>query len=122
MDSFSFPNMLTSSGAKIIKDHEATISNTRLLLASWKTSFIGDPYYGTNVKKFIHEQNNIILADIIIDDIYQSLVDFIPQIALKRNDINVYIKKDSVYCTIKGINRIDNVNDLFEIKLTEDTE
>ena len=55
MYSIKFPDMLSSAKTNIIENHEATISNLRLMLASWKTSLFGDPYFGTNIKRFIHE-------------------------------------------------------------------
>ena len=64
--------MFNSGGTRLLKDKDATISNTRLLLASWKNSLFGDPYFGTNIKRFIYQQNNIILRDLIIDDIDKS--------------------------------------------------
>ena len=55
MYSIAFPNMLSSANTNLVSDKEATVSNMRLLLASWKTSLFGDPYFGTNIKRFIHE-------------------------------------------------------------------
>lgn len=120
MKSFDFPNMLNSAKANIIEDKDATISNMRLLLASWKTSLFGDPYFGTNIKKFIYEQNNIILRDLIIDDILLSLQTFIPQIAVSRKNIKITLKKTSVYAEITCVNKLDSMETTFTIKLTED--
>ncbi len=120
MNSFDFPNMLSSAKANLIQDKEATISNMRLLLASWKTSLFGDPYFGTNIKKFIYEQNNIILRDLIIDDILLAIHDFMPQIYVQRRDINITIKKQEVYVTINCINKLDNTQLSFTVNLMED--
>lgn len=121
MYSIAFPNMLSSAKTNLIKDKEATMSNMKLLLASWKTSLFGDPYFGTNIKTFIYEQNNIILRDIIIDDIYLSLQEFLPQVSLKRSDIKLTLKNQEIYCTITCINKLDSQVNLYEINLTEDT-
>lgn len=121
MYSIAFPNMLSSAKTNLVKDHEATMSNMRLLLASWKTSLFGDPYFGTNIKTFIYEQNNIILRDIIIDDIYLSLQEFLPQVSLKRSDITLTLKNQDIYCTINCMNKLDSQVNLYEINLTEDT-
>ena len=67
MYSIAFPNMFSTAKTNLVRDVDATMSNMRLLLASWKNSLIGDPYFGTNLKKFIYEQNNIVLRDLIID-------------------------------------------------------
>ena len=119
MYSIAFPNMLSSAKTNLLEDHEATMSNLRLMLASWKTSLFGDPYFGTNIKRFIHEQNNIILKDIIIDDIYVSIQDFMPQVYVKRSDIQLTLKNSGVYCTINCINKLSNQNNLYEVNLTE---
>ena len=119
MYSIKFPDMLSSAKTNIIENHEATISNLRLMLASWKTSLFGDPYFGTNIKRFIHEQNNIILKDIIIDDIYLSIQQFMPQVYCKRSDIELSLKYSDVYCTINCINKLSNQNNLYEVNLTE---
>lgn len=120
MYSIAFPDMLNSADTRLVKDKDATMSNLRLLLACWKQSLFGDPYFGTNIKRFVHEQNNIILRDIIIDDIFVSIQEFMPQIYIKREDIKISIKKTEVYCTINCINKLDNEVNLYEINLTED--
>lgn len=55
MKSLAFPNILTSSKVNIISDKEATYSNLYLLLNSNKGSLFGDPYYGTDLIKYIFE-------------------------------------------------------------------
>lgn len=120
MYSIAFPDMLSSANTNLLEDREATMSNMRLLLASWKNSLFGDPYFGTNIKRFIYEQNNIILQDLIIDDIYLSLHDFMPQLVVNRNDISIRSDRTSVYVTINCINKLDNEINLLDIKLTED--
>ena len=80
MYSIAFPDMFSSSSTLLYKDRDATASNMKLLLGSWKKSLIGDPYFGTNLKRFLYEQNNIILQDLIIDEIYISLHIFMPQV------------------------------------------
>lgn len=120
MISIAFPNMLSSAKVNLIKDHEATMSNMRLLLASWKTSLFGDPYFGTNLKRFIHDQNNIVIRDLVIDEIYLSLVTFMPQISIMRKDITITQKNDVLYAQINCINKLDSTIDLYEISLIEE--
>lgn len=71
--SLSFPDMFTTGSTKIKYDSEATKQNLKLLLLSTKQSLLGDPNYGTNIKKLIFEQNDSILRDIVIDDIYTNI-------------------------------------------------
>ena len=117
MYSIAFPDMFSSAKTNIVEDREATISNMRLLLASWKKSLFGDPYFGTRLKTFIYENNNIVLQDLIIDDIYVSLKQFMPQISIQRKDIKIVSKKTGVYATINCINKLDNEVNLYEIEL-----
>lgn len=122
MKSFNFPEMFDSTHAVIIEDKEATMSNLKLLLASWKTSLFGDPYFGTNLKRYIYSQNNTVLRDLVIDELYLSILTFMPQIDLRRKDISIIIKPNepyAIYATVNCINKIDNQPNLFEIKLTE---
>ncbi len=120
MYSIAFPDIFSTARTNLVKDADATMSNMKLLLASWKKSLIGDPYFGTNLKKFIHEQNNIVLRDLIIDEIYVSLQIFMPQVYLKRKDITITQDKTDVYATINCINKLDNEVNMYQIKLTTD--
>ena len=117
MYSIKFPDMFDGAKTKLVEGNQATLSNINLLLSSWKTSLFGDPYFGTNLKKYIYEQNNIILRDVIIDDIFVSLQTFIPQIHVTRKDIKINLNKTELYVTINCINKIDNQPNMFEIKL-----
>ena len=118
--SFSFPNMFNPTSSNIISDSEATLSNTKLLVGTWKGSLFGDPYFGTNLKKFLYEQNNIVLQDLIIDDIYLSLITFMPQLYVERKDIKIFSEGVDIYATINCINKIDNTPNMYQIKLTTD--
>ena len=120
MYSIGFPEMFGSNGTNLLKNEEATTSNIKLLLGSWKKSLFGDPYFGTRIKNFVYEQNNIILRDIIIDDIYLSLTEFIPQITLKRKDIEIINEKTSVYVNINSISKLDNQVNTYQILLLSD--
>ena len=120
MISINFPDMFNGAQTKLVKDSSATLQNIRLLLESCKGSLLGDPYFGTNLKKYLYEQNNIILRDIIIDELLVALQTFIPQIQLTRKDIKLVSDRSVIYATITCINKIDNQINNFEIKLTTD--
>ena len=122
MNSIAFPIMLNNSSTNIVKDHDATASNLKHLLLSDKTSLFGDPYFGTNIKKLIHDQNNIVIRDLVIDDIYTAITTFMPQIIVKRGDIKVTSDRSNVYVNIKCLNLIDYTTDLYNINLTSDEE
>lgn len=118
MYSLSFPNMLNGVRTELISDHEATMSNLKLVLLSYKNSLFGDPDFGSMLRRKLYEQNTPILKDLIIDDIYTTILTFMPQISLKREDITVDSDGTSVSATIKCTNLIDYENDTYTIKLT----
>lgn len=122
MVSINFPNMFSTAKTNLIEGNKSTISNTRLLLASWKGSLFGDPYFGTNLKQFLFDQNSSVLRDLIIDDIYISLLTFIPQLAVQRNNIEVTSDGTDVYATINCINKLDNQPNMYQINLTTQEE
>lgn len=120
MVSIKFPDMLSSANTNLIQDREATASNLRLMLASWKTSLLGDPYFGTNIKRYIQQQNNIVLEDLIIDDINLAVHDFMPQVAVNRNNIHVTRNRDTINVDINSINLLDSQPDIYNIVLTQE--
>ena len=117
MYSIAFPDMFSSARTNLYEDHTATLSNTKLLLGSFKKSLFGDPYFGSKIKDFVYEQNNIVLQDLIIDDIYVAIKQFMPQVAIQRKDISIKSKNNSLYATINCINKLDNQPNMFQIEL-----
>lgn len=105
--SFSFPDLFTSGGTKLKFNKDATSQNLKTLLLSTKQSLLGDPNYGTNLKKLIFNQNDSILRDIVIDDIYTNIQVFLPQIEVKREDIQLISEKNTLYVNIKAKNMLD---------------
>ena len=120
MYSIEFPKMFNSGSTRLVKDTSATLQNIKLLLETCKGELLGDPYFGSRIKRYIYEQNNIILRDIIIDDLLVCLQTFIPQIAVTRKDIILESTGVDIYATINCINKIDNEPNTFEIRLTTD--
>ena len=104
----------------LVKDHEATAQNLKLMLLSDRGTLFGDPYFGTLWRKLIFDQNNEILRDIIIDDILTSIQTFMPQLLVKREDITVTSDRYSVSVAIKATNLLDYQTDMYSIKLMED--
>lgn len=122
MQSFNFPHMLNNTTADIIDDYYATVNNLRTLLLSDKYSLLGDPYYGTNLKRLLYNQNNTVFKDLVIDDIFDAIVTFMPQLKLSRNDIIIEQRGVNLYANINAVNLIDYTNNLYEINLTETSE
>lgn len=117
MKSFNFPEMFNNTSSIIIEGHSATVSNLKLLLLSDKNSLFGDPYFGSNLRKLLFEPNNVVLQDIVIDDIYTAILQFVPQIQVERKNISIISNGSDLYVTIKALNLLDYTTDLYTINL-----
>ena len=117
MKSISFPIMFNNTTTKIVSDHDATLQNLRLLLLSDRGGLFGDPYYGTIIKRLMFEQNSSILKDIVVDAIYTAILQFMPQIKVKRKDISILQQGSKIDINIKATNMLDFQSDLYNISL-----
>ena len=113
--------MFSDTRSLLLKDKEATASNLWLLLKSDKLSLFGDPYFGTSLKKVIFEQNDSILVDLIIDEIYSTITTFMPQIKLLRENITLTSDNIDVFCNIRCTDLTDYTTNLYQINLTSET-
>lgn len=120
MYSIKFPDMMLGVTTSLVQDKEASAQNLKLMLLSDRGNLFGDPYFGTLWRKLIFDQNNEILRDIIIDDILTSIQTFMPQLLVKREDINVVSNRYNVTINIKALNLLDYETDMYSIKLMED--
>jgi phage baseplate assembly protein W len=102
------------------------MQNILALLGSEKREFVSDPDYGVAIKRYMFEQNNYILKDIIIDEIYTQLSIFIPQIIINRKDITITQngngKRARLDATIKVTNRLDFTTNTFDLVLFNNEE
>ena len=120
MRSIAFPKMFTRTVTNLVTDYDATLQNLKMLLWSEKGELFGDPYYGTGLKKYLYDQNDVVLQDILIDDIYTAIRVFMPQISIERKDVKIHRSdKGEISCTIKAINKVDFTTDLYTIVLLE---
>lgn len=120
MKSIEFPNMLKSNSTNIVKDLVATKQNALLLLKTEKGELFGDPYFGIRLKRYLFEQNNYILKDIIIDEIYTQIALFMPQLKVNRDDIKIIQDRAKLYCNFKAINQIDFTTDMYSLTLFDE--
>ena len=118
MRSIAFPKMFSNTYTNILGDYEATLNNLKMLLYSDKYSLLGDPYYGTNIKRMLFNQNGTLLKDLLIDDIYSAIVMFMPQIRVDRKNILILQDKTDVYVSIVATNITNYTTNLYEINLT----
>lgn len=109
MKSIGFPKIFKNkTSSNIIIDKEATLSNLKILLGSEKGQFLGDPYFGIRLKRYLFEPNNNVLKDIIIDEIYSQIKTFMPQLIVNRKDIDVIqTTKGKLVANIKATYVVD---------------
>ena len=63
------------------------------------------------------DQNSPMTLEIFTDIIYEQLAIFIPQLRIRREDINVTQKNGKIIAEIHGINQIDFTNDTYKLVL-----
>ena len=105
--SLKFPDIFSSASTNTISGKEATAQNLILTLQTQKSSLFGDPYFGSNLKRMLFEQNNTVLRDLIIDDIYTTISTFMPNIRVESKNIEVNSDGSTLYANIKLKNLID---------------
>ena len=120
MKSISFPHMFTRTTTNLVEDYDATLQNLKMLLWSEKGELFGDPYYGTGLKKYLYDQNDNILQDILLDDLYTAIKLFMPQLSLERKDVKlVRGAKGELSVTIRAINKADFTTNMYSIVLLQ---
>lgn len=120
MKSISFPHMFTRTTTNLVEDYDATLQNLKMLLWSEKGELFGDPYYGTGLKKYLYDQNDNILQDILLDDLYTAIKLFMPQLSLERKDVKlVRGSKGELSVTIRAINKADFTTNMYSIVLLQ---
>ena len=122
MYSLNFPNMFNTTTTKIIKDMEATKSNLALVLLSNKKSFIFDPDFGCNLGSLFFDQNDDIIPELVVDQIYTTIQLFIPQLLVNRKDITLEQQKDRVIINIKALNYMTHEIDNYALTLLTSEE
>ena len=127
MKTIKFPNMLNSNSTNVWKEDEhlsQTKQSAILLLQSEKYELFGDPYYGLLFKHYLFSQNGYKLKDIVIDNIYQQLALFLPQVKIKRENIKIEQdrEKGKLYCTFSGINQIDFQANTYNLVLYDEND
>ena len=127
MRSIKFPKMFNPNITRVWKSSEhleATKQNTKLLLQTNRGELFGDPYFGLMFKRYLFDQNSYILRDAIIDMIYTQLAIFIPQVKVKREDIEIIQDRErgKLYCRFSGISQIDYTFNTYNLVLFDEKE
>lgn len=121
MNCINFPKMFRGNSTSILTDdtlnNNATLTCLHLLLGSESGTLFGDPDFGIMLRKYIFDQNNYILKDILIDEIYTKISTFCPQIFLERKNIQIVNSKSTLYVTITCKNRENFKTNTYNLKL-----
>ncbi len=127
MRSFKFPKMFNTNSSNIWKSSEynsQTTQNAIIMLHCERGELFGDPYFGLMLKHYLFDQNNYVLKDALIDTIYNQLTLFIPQIKIRREDIDIIQSKEKgkLYCSFSGTNLIDYTHNTYNLELFNENE
>ena len=119
MKSIQFPNMFSKMSTHVISDHAATSQNLKSLLLSERGELVGDPYFGVKLKRYLYDQNNYVLKDILIDELYTQIATFMPQLKIRRQDITIDQDDTTIYANIKATNQLDFTTNMYNIVLLD---
>lgn len=125
MNSINFPQMFSGNSTIInneTNDNKNVLQALHLLLSSENGSLFGDPYFGIRLRKYFFEQNNYILRDILVDEIYTQIITFLPQIYLERKNIVINQQGSKLYVTISFKNRKNFQNNTYNLVLFDSEE
>lgn len=122
MNSISFPKMFNSTSTNVVTDYDATLQDVKLLLCSEKGELFGDPFFGIRLKRYMFNQNNYVLRDILLDEIFTQLVTFAPQLSIERKNIDIIQRGKTIYAKIKAINKVDFTTNTYELVLMQNSE
>ena len=123
MYSIAFPNIFNGSTVNLYKDSDAVKSNLKNLLYSNRGGLYGDPHYGTGIKTILFDQAaDPIVKELIKDDIYESVLSYMPQTTIERDFIEVYNQDSFLSVSIRAKNDLNVVSDLLQIDLLNTDE
>lgn len=122
MKSIEFPNMLYHNSVQLVEDKKATTQNLYLTIGSEKGQFKFDPFFGVRIKRYMFEQNNFVLRDLLLNEIYEQIVYFLPQINIKKSDIKLESEGSTLYATITYRDKIDFTLNTLNLVLFEEQE
>lgn len=122
MNCISFPKIFKGNSTSVQTGIEATKTCVHLTLSSERGELFGDPEFGIRLKRYIYNQNSYILRDVIIDEIFEQLRLFHPQLIVQRNDIKIVQNTTQLIATIKCINKVDYTTNMFNIVLLDEGE
>lgn len=123
MNCISFPKIFkTNVVTDVKKGYDATLECLKLLLMTERGSLFGDPEFGIRLRRFWYDQNSYVLRDILIDEIFDQIRIFIPQITVQRRDIKIEQEHNRCTIYIKAINKTDFQPSTYDVQLIREEE
>ena len=125
MNSINFPKMFSGNSTIINpedKSNKSILEWLHLLLSSEAGTMHGDPEFGVRLKRYMFDQNNYILRDILVDEIYTQITTFCPMVYLERKNIKITSDNHTLYASISCKNQETFETNMFELVLYRDEE
>ena len=122
MNSINWPKMFNNSNTNVKRDNEATLICMHLLLSSESGTFTWDPDFGIKIRRYYFDQNNYILRNILIDEIYTKVAAFCPQLFLERKKIKIKQEGKKLTANIYCKNRDNFETNTYNLVLFESDE
>lgn len=122
MNSIKYPDMFSPTSTNVVEGKAASAQDLLLLLSSEKGELLGDPFFGIRLKRYIYDQNNYVLRDILSDEIFTQIRAFAPQLTVNRDDIEITQEGSSLHARIHAVNKIDYTTDMYDLELFEEEE
>ena len=119
MYSLDWPNIFSMSKTNLLQDKKAAVNNLKLVLGSCKQELLGDPFFGTELKKYFFMPNSIWVNDLVVDTVYEAIKRYVPQIVAARKNISVEQDQSTLYITITFQYIVDKTLDTINIDLIE---
>lgn len=114
--------MFSPTSTNVVEGKAASAQDLVLLLSSEKGELLGDPFFGVRLKRYLYDQNNYVLRDILADEIFTQIRTFAPQLTVNRDDIRITQEGDRLHAKIRAINKVDYTTDMYDLELFEDEE
>ena len=120
----SFPNIFNKSTFNLEKGYEAIKQDLILLLGSNKRGLYGDPWFGTDIKSVLWDQNHpAIMTELARDEIFESIYSYMSEnVGIEREDIEITRVDNYVNVEINLSAYSNKENDMLNISLLNETD
>lgn len=125
MNSIGFPKIFNGNATIInseIDSDKSVLEWLHLLLSSEAGTLQCDPNFGLRLKRYAFDQNNYILRDVLVDEIYTQIATFCPGVYLERKNIAIKSDGHTVYASIMCKDQKTFKSNMFDLVLYQNEE